>query len=149
MSNQNHQNYRKFYSLHHFVVYPASLVLLVFALYRLWENININEEFVWIWSAISFGSFLIILISYMLRQHYAVGLQDRIIINEFKLRYFTLTGIRLESLPYQFSDSQIFSLRFSKDEDLIELMSQTIENDWSSSKIKENIKNWKADNKRI
>ena len=149
MSNQNHQNYRKFYSLHHFVVYPASLVLLVFALYRLRENININEEFVWIWSAISFGSFLIILISYMLRQHYAVGLQDRIIINEFKLRYFTLTGVRLESLPYQFSDSQIFSLRFSKDEDLIKLMNQTIENDWSSSKIKENIKNWKADNKRI
>lgn len=85
----------------------------------------------------------------MLRQHYAVGLQDRIIINEFKLRYFTLTGTRLESLPYQFSDSQIFALRFSEDEDLVELMSKASENDWSASKIKENIRNWKADNKRI
>lgn len=85
----------------------------------------------------------------MLRQHYAVGLQDRIIINEFKLRYFTLTGARLESLPYQFSDSQIFALRFSEDEDLIELMSKASENDWSATKIKENINHWKADNKRI
>ncbi|MNK19096.1 hypothetical protein D3C87_373140 [compost metagenome] len=119
MSAQNINNYRKFYPLHHFVVYPLSLVLLVFSLYRLWENINVSEEFVWIWTAISFASILIILISYMLRQHYAVGLQDRIIINEFKLRYFTLTGTRLENSPYQFSDSQIFALRFSEDQDLI------------------------------
>lgn len=149
MSNQNLKNYRKFYPLHHFVVYPASLVLLVFSLYRLWKNINVNDEFVWIWTAISFASMLIILISYMLRQHYAVGLQDRIIINEFKLRYFTLTGTRLENLPYQFSDSQIFAFRFSEDEDLIELMSKASENDWSASKIKENINHWKSDNKRI
>ena len=85
----------------------------------------------------------------MLRQHYAVGLQDRIIINEFKLRYFTLTGTRLESSPYQFSDSQIFALRFSEDQDLIELMNKAIENDWSAYKIKGNINNWKGDNKRI
>lgn len=149
MSNQNLKNYRKFYPLHHFVVYPVSLVLLIFSLYRLWKNISVNEEFVWIWTAISFASVLIILISYMLRQHYAVGLQDRIIINEFKLRYFTLTGTRLESLPYQFSDSQIFALRFSEDEDLVELISKASENDWSASKIKENINHWKADNKRI
>lgn len=149
MSDQNLKNYRKFYPLHHFVVYPASLVLFVFSLYRLWKSINVNEEFVWIWAAISFASVLIILISYMLRQHYAVGLQDRIIINEFKLRYFTLTETRLETLPYQFSDAQIFALRFSQDEDLVELMNKTTENDWSSSQIKQNIKNWKADNKRI
>lgn len=149
MGNQNLKNYRKFYPLHHFVVYPTSVILLIFSLYRLWKNINVDEEFVWIWTAISFASVLIILISYMLRQHYAVGLQDRIIINEFKLRYFTLTATRLESLPYQFSDSQIFALRFSEDEDLVELISKASENDWSASKIKENIRNWKADNKRI
>ena len=85
----------------------------------------------------------------MLRQHYALGLQDRVIINEFKLRYFTIAGNRLESLPYQLADSQIFALRFSQDEDLVELMNQVIKNDWSASKIKENIKYWKADHKRI
>lgn len=149
MSNQNLKNYRKFYPLHHFVFYPISIVLLVISLFQVFINIDHNSSFVGIWSAISAVVILMIILSFMLRQHYALGLQDRIIINEFKFRYFALTGTRLESLPYQFSDSQIFALRFSEDEDLAVLMNKTMENDWSASKIKENIKNWKADHKRI
>ena len=147
--NQNLKNHRKFYPLHHFIFYPVTLALLVFSVVKLWNNINVNSEFVTIWAVISAIIVLIIVLSLMLRQHYALGLQDRIIINEFKFRYFALTGNRLESLPYQFSDAQIFALRFSEDEDLMELINNTIENDWSSSEIKQNIKNWKADNKRI
>ena len=149
MSAQNLKNHRKFYPLHHFIFYPISIVLLGISLFQVFININHNSNFVRIWSVISAVVILMIILSLMLRQHYALGLQDRIIINEFKLRYFTLAGIRLENLPYQFSDSQIFALRFSQDEDLIELINKTIENDWSASKIKENITNWKADNKRI
>ncbi|WP_312752114.1 DUF6526 family protein [Epilithonimonas hominis] len=147
--NQNLKNHRKFYPLHHFVFYPVTLALLVFSVVKLWNNINVNSEFLTIWAVISAIIVLIIVLSLMLRQHYALGLQDRIIINEFKFRYFALAGNRLESLPYQFSDAQIFALRFSEDEDLMELINNTIENDWSSSEIKQNIKNWKADNKRI
>lgn len=147
--NQNLKNHRKFYPLHHFIFYPVTLALLVFSVVKLWNNINVNSEFVTIWAVISAIIVLIIVLSLMLRQHYALGLQDRIIVNEFKFRYFALAGNRLESLPYQFSDAQIFALRFSEDEDLMELINNTIENDWSSSEIKQNIKNWKADNKRI
>lgn len=147
--NQNLKNHRKFYPLHHFIFYPVTLALLVFSVVKLWNNKNVNSEFVTIWAVISAIIVLIIVLSLMLRQHYALGLQDRIIINEFKFRYFALAGNRLESLPYQFSDAQIFALRFSEDEDLMELINNTIENDWSSSEIKQNIKNWKADNKRI
>ena len=147
--NQNLKNHRKFYPLHHFVFYPVTLALLVFSVVKLWNNINVNSEFLTIWAVISAIIVLIIVLLLMLRQHYALGLQDRIIINEFKFRYFALAGNRLESLPYQFSDAQIFALRFSEDEDLMELINNTIENDWSSSEIKQNIKNWKADNKRI
>lgn len=147
--NQNLKNHRKFYPLHHFIFYPVTLALLIFSVVKLWNNINVNSEFVTIWAVISAIIVLIIVLSLMLRQHYALGLQDRIIVNEFKFRYFALAGNRLESLPYQFSDAQIFALRFSEDEDLMELINNTIENDWSSSEIKQNIKNWKADNKRI
>ncbi len=149
MSAQNLKNHRKFYPLHHFIFYPISIVLLGISLFQVFININHNSNFVRIWSVISAVVILMIILSLMLRQHYALGLQDRIIINEFKLRYFTLAGTRLENLPYQFSDSQIFALRFSEDQDLLELINKTIENDWSASKIKENITNWKADNKRI
>lgn len=149
MSAQNYKNHRKFYPPHHFVFYPVSLILLVFSLFQLFKNINHNESFVMIWSAISAVVFLMIFLAFMLRQHYALGLQDRLIITEFKLRYFTLSGNRLENSTYHFSDAQIFALRFAEDKDLMELMHQTAQNDWTSTKIKQNIKNWKADNKRI
>lgn len=149
MNEQNLNNHRKYYPLHHFIFYPLSLILLVFSIYRLWVNINVNKEFVWIWGIISGVIILLIVISYMLRQHYALGLQNRMIINEFKLRYFMLTGNQLESLSYQFSDPQVFAFRFSQDDDLLELMNKTMENDWSPSEIKQNIKTWNADNRRI
>ncbi len=149
MSKQNLKNYKKYYPLHHFIFYPLALILLIFSVFKIFTFINVNENLVWVWIAISAVTILMIVLSFMLRQHYALGLQDRIIINEFKFRYFALTGNRLENLSYQFSDSQIFALRFSEDEDLLQLIEKTSENDWPPSKIKQNIKNWKADDKRI
>lgn len=147
--NQNLKNHRKFYPLHHFIFYPVTLALLIFSVVKLWNNINVNAEFVTIWAVISAVIVLIIILSFMLRQHYALGLQDRIIVNEFKLRYFTLTGNRLENSSYHFSYAQIFALRFSEDDELMEMMHQTTQNDWSPSQIKRNIKNWRADNSRV
>ncbi|WP_313100768.1 DUF6526 family protein [Epilithonimonas sp.] len=147
--NQNLKNYRKFYPLHHFIFYPVTLALLIFSVVKLWNNINVSAEFVIIWAVITAIIVLIMVLSLMLRQHYALGLQDRIIVNEFKLRYFTLTGNRLENSTYQFSDAQIFALRFAEDDELIDLMHQTVQNNWSPWKIKRNIKNWRADNSRV
>ncbi len=147
--SQNLKNHRKYYPLHHFIFYPIMLILLVLSLFEFWDNAVDERGVSLIWLMVSAVIISIIILSFMLRQHYALGLQDRLIINEFKFRYFALTGKRLETLSYQFSDAQIFALRFSEDEDLIELINKTIENDWSSSEIKQNIKNWKADNKRI
>ena len=149
MSDQNLKNYRKYYPLHHFIFYPISLVLLFICLFQIFININHNSSFAKIWSAIAAVVILMIVLSFMLRQHYALGLQDRIIVNEFKLRYYTLTGNRLENSTYHFSDAQIFALRFAADDELMDLMHQTVQNNWSPSKIKRNIKNWKADNSRV
>ena len=147
--NQNLKNHRKFYPLHHFIFYPVTLALLVFSVVKLWNNINVNSEYLTIWAVISAIIVLIIVLSLMLRQHYALGLQDRIIVNEYKLRYYTLIGNRLENSTYHFSDAQIFALRFATDDELMDLMHQTVQNNWSPSKIKRNIKNWKADNSRV
>jgi hypothetical protein len=125
------------------------LILLILSLFEFWDNAVDYRNISLIWLVISAIIISIIVLSLMLRQHYALGLQDRIIVNEFKFRYFALTGNRLENSIYQFSDAQIFALRFSEDEDLMELMHQTALNDWTSSQIKQNIKSWKADNKRI
>ncbi|GGG51855.1 DUF6526 family protein [Epilithonimonas arachidiradicis] len=147
--SQNLKNHRKYYPLHHFVFYPVMLILLILSLFEFWDNAIDYRNISLIWLAISAIIISIVILSLMLRQHYALGLQDRIIINEFKFRYFALTGNRLENSTYQFSDAQIFALRFAEDEDLMELMHQTAQNDWSSAQIKKNIKNWKADDQRV
>lgn len=146
---QNLKNHRKFYAPHHFVFYPVMLILLILSLFEFWDNAVDERDISLIWLMISAVIFSFIILSFMLRQHYALGLQDRIIVNEFKFRYFALTGNRLENSTYHFSDAQIFALRFAQDEDLMELMHQTAQNDWPPAVIKQNIKNWNADYKRI
>lgn len=146
---QNLKNHRKFYAPHHFVFYPVMLILLFITLFEAWDYSVDNRELSLVYIIIAAVIISVIVLSLMLRQHYALGLQDRIIFNEFKFRYFALTGNRLENSTYHFSDAQIFALRFAQDDDLMELMRQTAQNDWSPSIIKQNIKNWNADNKRI
>lgn len=102
-----------------------------------------------IWMAISIVIFMIMWLSFMLRQHYALTLQDRLIIQEVKFRYFSLSGKRIETLNYPFTDSQLFALRFASDEELLDIVEATIKNNWTPKQIKENIKNWKADERRV
>lgn len=146
---QNLQNHRKFYAPHHFIFYPVMLILLLITLFEAWDYSVDNRELSLVYIIIAAVIISVIVLSLMLRQHYALGLQDRVIVNEFKFRYFALTGNRLENSTYHFSDAQIFALRFAQDDDLMELMHQTAQNDWSPSIIKQNIKNWNADLKRI
>ena len=47
----------------------------------------------------------------MLRQHYALTLQNRIVIGEMRYRYFVVTGRRLEPLEEKLSEGQLFALR--------------------------------------
>jgi hypothetical protein len=72
--------------------------------------------------------------------------QDRAIRAEEKLRYFILTG---KQLPSTVSLSQIIALRFASDEELPSLVEEAIKENLNSRQIKERIKNWKADYRRV
>ncbi len=85
----------------------------------------------------------------MLRQHYALTLQDRIVRLELRYRYFTLTNERLELLEKNLSESQLFALRFAPDEELPNLVDKAIAENLSATVIKKSIKNWLADNQRV
>ena len=84
----------------------------------------------------------------MMRQHYALTLQNRIIRLEVAYRYFTLTGKRLEEQNL-LSDSQLFALRFASDEEFVALVEKAHNEQMSGLKIKKSIQNWKADNHRV
>ena len=141
---QSSKNYLRFYPAHHFVFYPVVTALLGISIYF---SVASNDTFLWLFIAIIFISLLFL--SYMMRQHYALTLQDRIIRLELRYRYFTLTGQRFEELESKLRDSQIFSLRFCSDAELPAMVQTAINENLSASKIKNAIQSWKADDHRV
>lgn len=145
MAEQNYSNHIRFYTPHHFVLYP---VMLVFIIASGWFAF-IDEGNTIVWLFIMAVFIAVTMLSFMMRQHYALTLQNRIVLMELRYRYFVVTGQRLEPLEEKLSEGQLFALRFAPDEELATLAQKAINEDLSSNKIKQSVKNWKADNRRV
>jgi hypothetical protein len=85
----------------------------------------------------------------MLRQHYALTLQDRIVLLELRYRFFATTGERLEMYENMLTQGQLFALRFAHDDQLLLLIRKAINEELSPDAIKQSIKDWKPDNRRV
>lgn len=142
---QNYNNHIRYYPPHHFVFYPVMIAMLIVAAYQAWSNEG--ERLLWIF--LSAVVAVITWLAFMLRQHYALTLQNRIVIGELRYRYFVLTGQRLEPLEKELSEGQLFALRFAPDEELAPLIQKAIAENLSADAIKKSVQNWKADNRRV
>lgn len=141
---QSFKNYIRFYTPHHFVFYPIMSILLGFGIYFAYIK---DDD--WIWIFISVLILSVIGLSYMMRQHYALTLQDRIIRLEVRYRYFATTGKRFEDYEHGLNDSQIFALRFCPDSQLDAMTKKAFTEKLSGVKIKQAISDWQADNHRV
>jgi hypothetical protein len=144
MKIQTYYNHIRFYTPHHFVYYPILIIFLIASIY-----FAFNTDQPLIWSFISVAFIFLFCLAFMLRQHYAVTLQNRIVRLELRYRYFTLTGKRLEELEYKLTDDQIFALRFAPDNELLPLIEDTLKNSLTGDAIKKAIVHWKADYNRV
>ena len=144
MKVQTYSNHIRFYTWHHFVYYPVLTAFLVASIYFAYHT---DETL--IWSFISICFVFLFCLAFMLRQHYALILQNRIIRLELRYRYFTLTGKRLEEFEYKLSDDQIFAFRFAPDNELLELIEDAIKNNLSGDAIKKAIVHWRGDYNRV
>ncbi|KAF2518476.1 hypothetical protein E0W68_09120 [Flavobacterium salilacus subsp. salilacus] len=142
---QNYKNHIRFYPPHHFVFYPLMLILLAATAYYASKS----EEYKQLWLFMGMLTVAVIWLSFMLRQHYALTLQNRLVMLEMRYRYFVLTGKRLELLEDKLSQGQIFALRFAPDEELVILIDKAVNENLSPNAIKKSIKNWRADNRRV
>ena len=145
MAIQNYKNHIRFYTPHHFVFYPVVLLLLGTSIYYAVTD-ALHQK---IWIFISILVFIIGWLAYMLRQHYALVLQNRIVRLELRYRYFVLTQTRLEPLEQSLDDGQLFALRFASDAELPNLVQRAIVEKMSGSSIKKNIVNWLPDHHRV
>lgn len=101
------------------------------------------------WSLFSVLSFCILYLALMLRQHYALGNQNRIVRLEFRLRYYRLFARAAEDIEPRLSFGQIAALRFADDQQFPELLAAALEKGMSAEEIKKDISNWQADNMRV
>jgi len=145
MEKQNYKNHVRYYPPHHFVFYPVLIILLGLSIYY----ISKYEEQALVWTFIALAFFMIGYVSFMLRQHYGLNNQNRIVRLELRFRYYVLTGRRLESFEDILSQGQLFALRFASDEELPVLVQRAVKENITPDEIKKSIVNWLPDHMRV
>ena len=145
MKQQNYQNHKRHYWPHHFVFLPGMAILIGWGVRNWIRDTDRQLE----WQLFSVLAFCILYLAIMLRQHYALGNQDRIVRLEFRLRYFQLFGTPADEIEKQVSFSQIAALRFAPDEEFKQLLTRAVAENLSGDEIKKAIQKWKADDMRL
>ena len=142
MKTQNYSNHAQLVPSYHYFTSPLIIALITLtSIYCFTENKN----------ASLFNAILILLTVTILSiglhaRSFALKAQDRAIRAEENLRYFILTGKRLDQ---NLKMPQIIALRFASDEEFVELVERAIQENLSSAEIKKAIKNWKGDYYRV
>ncbi|MEO8583947.1 MAG: DUF6526 family protein [Flavitalea sp.] len=145
MDKQKYSNHVRYYTPHHFIFYPIILTAFTAAIRMMFKN---QHESL-IWGAFALIIFLIGWLSFMLRQHYALEIQNRVVRLELRLRYYQLTNQRLEQFEDRLSFKQIAALRFAPDEELPSLVERCLKENLSPVEIKKAIKTWLPDHMRV
>lgn len=145
MKTQNYSNHRKFYAPHHFIYLPLLAILQGVGIVQIFRD----ETHQLTWILFSVVMFLLIYLTLMVRQHYALGNQDRILRLEFQQRYFELFGKRSDDVVEKLKFGQIAALRFAYDDEFKILLEKTLKSNISGDEIKKSIKNWKPDFHRV
>lgn len=147
MKEQNYKNHTKYSVLHHFILLPLLAFLWIFGLVKGLRHTDENLSLTWLLFATAI--FLLFVVLVFLRQHYALGNQNRIVRLEFRLRYFELFGRSAKEVEDKLDFGQIAALRFAGDEEFKNLLQRAIEDKLKPDDIKKQIKNWQADNMRV
>jgi uncharacterized membrane protein YjgN (DUF898 family) len=145
MESQNYKNHRKYYAPHHFIFLPLLMILEGIGIYKIFND----EQNQLSWILFSVIIFLIFYLAIMVRQHYALGLQNRLVRLEFKQRYFEIFNLRSDRVEEKLTFNQIAALRFAYDDEFKILLEKALKENISGDEIKKSITKWRADRHRI
>ena len=145
MKEQNYSNHRKYYIPHHFIFLPLLAILFLIGA----RNSYVSKEVSLPWLLFTIVIFCILYLAIMVRQHYALGNQDRIVKLEFRLRYFELYSQHAKPVEDKLSFKQIAALRFAGDDEFVILLNRALKENLKPSDIKKAINNWRPDNNRV
>ncbi|OFY83028.1 MAG: hypothetical protein A3F72_18690 [Bacteroidetes bacterium RIFCSPLOWO2_12_FULL_35_15] len=140
MENQNYKNHRRLVPMFHYFLFALITLVLIGSFVNLYKSIGDHER---IYSADLIVSLSIaMLFSFFFMRIFALKAQDRAIRAEENLRHFALTGKLLDT---RLGVKQVIALRFSSDDEFVELAKKAADSNMSAEAIKKAIKNWKGD----
>jgi hypothetical protein len=135
---QEYSNHRQWVPLYHLLTFAAMVALLIGSILYLLMNKD---------GSCTLPSLLVIMVLTLISvsfhcRSFALKAQDRAIRAEENLRYFILTGNRLNQ---DLTLYQIIALRFASDEEFVSLTAKVIDQNLKPDEIKRLIKNWRPD----
>jgi hypothetical protein len=148
---QNFANHGKIVPAFHFFLVPVLFFNLVSSTYWVYATARHAWGAFPIFHAILNLVFAIALIVLaFLARIFALGVQDRVIRLEERLRYQQLLPDDLKPRINEFTINQLVALRFASDAELPDLARKVLDSNLNSRKaIKQMIRNWRADYQRI
>jgi hypothetical protein len=149
MSEQNFSNHAKSVPAFHFFVGPVLIINVIIHVYLLIKQPMDSA------AAIFHGVFgvvlsLALLTLAFLARIFALGVQDRVIRLEERMRYERLLPEDLKPRIGEFTIAQLVSLRFASDAELPALARKVLDGKINERKaIKQMVQNWRADYQRV
>lgn len=145
MKTQQYSNHKKYYAPHHFIFIPMMLLLMALGVRQYFADEQRDPA----WLVLAIVSFCILFLGIMVRQHYALGNQNRIIRLEFRVRHLHLLGKQSYEAEEKLSFSQLAALRFADDAEFMFLLHRALNENLSADEIKKAITNWQPDHMRV
>ena len=95
-----------YYPWHHFVLLPLALLMAGYAVLRYTKVAGDDDQTARLWFTVAALAVIGLGVLVMLRQHYALQLQDRICRLEVRQRYFEVSGQRFAALEKQLREQR-------------------------------------------
>lgn len=149
MASSPTKNTTMYYPWHHFVLLPAALILAGYGIRRYIDVAGNDTEIARLWFTVAALGVGLLGTLLLLRQHYALQLQDRLIRLEVRQQYFEATGQSFRPLEDQLTLPQILSLRFAGDAELPTLAQAAIQEQLSPKAIQARIQDFHFDHMRV
>jgi uncharacterized protein DUF6526 len=148
---QNFSNHIKIVPAFHYFLLPALFVNLEAASYWVYATArHAWRPFPLFYATLNLLLAIALLILAFLARLFALGVQDRVIRLEERLRYQQLLPEDLKARINEFTTNQLVALRFASDTELPVLARRVLAEKMKGRKaIKQMIQNWRADYQRI
>lgn len=143
------KNTPMYYPWHHFVLLPLAFIMAGYAIKHYANVAGNDDEIARLWFSVAALAVIGLGVLVMLRQHYALQLQDRVCRLEVRQRYFEVSGQRFAALEKQLTLSQILSLRLAGDAELPALAQAAATEKLSPKDIQARITDFQFDAMRV